>query len=250
MKKAILKHALNQLNKKTSTISFQGINKFPEPVQRYLRLILKEGIEPTFYAEMYHGGEFKTDQKQPWFEIKGHYLYLADKPAFYWKGKIKPLPFLSISARDYYYEGKGQVKVKLNCFIHIDKSSGNEVDQASLLRFPSELPMFPSVFLTSYYLKYEEIDSTSARIFIEDKGIKADGVFTFNEKGEITRFESVRARTTKSGLSFDKWGGYYEEYKKFEDFIIPTYFVGVWYLPEGDFEYVKFRVNSIEFNNP
>ena len=250
MKKAILKNALNQLNKKTSTISFQEINKFPEPVQRYLRLVLTEGIVPTFYAEMHHGGGFKTDQNKPWFEIKGHYHYLVDKPAFYWKGKIKPLPILSISARDYYYEGKGQFKIKLNSFIPIAKSSGNEVNQASLLRFLSELTMFPSVFLTADYLKWEEIDSTAARIFIKDKGIKANGVFTFNEKGEITRFESVRARTTKSGPSFDKWGGYYEEYKKFENFMIPTYFVGVWHLTEGDFEYVKFKVESIEFNNP
>jgi len=110
--------------------------------------------------------------------------------------------------------------------------------------------MFPSVFLTADYLKWEEIDSTSARIFIEDKEIKANGIFSFKEKGEITRFESGRARTSKSGPSFDKWGGYYEEYKKFENFMIPTYFVGVWHLPEGDFEYVKFKVNLIEFNNP
>lgn len=222
MKKAILKHALSQLNKKTSTISFRGINKFPEPVQRYLRLVLTEGIVPTFYAEMHHGGEFKTDQNKPWFEIKGHYHYLVDKPALYWKGKIKPLPILSISAKDYYYEGKGQVKIKLNSLIPIDRSSGSDIDKASLLRFLSELPMFPSVFLTADYLKWEEIDSNSARIFIEDEGIKADGVFTFNERGLITKFESARARITNNRTSIDKWGGYYDDYKKFGNFLIPT----------------------------
>ena len=70
MKKAILKHALNQLNKRTSTISFQGINKFPEPVQRYLRLVLTEGSESTYYCKMHHGGHFRTDSNVPGFLSK------------------------------------------------------------------------------------------------------------------------------------------------------------------------------------
>ncbi|MCG3258467.1 MAG: hypothetical protein H7644_01860 [Candidatus Heimdallarchaeota archaeon] len=135
MKKAILKHALNQLNKKTSTISFQGINKLPEPVQRYLRLVLTKGSESTYYCKMHYGGYFRTDSKRPWFSIKGYYHYLVDKPAFYWRGKIKPLPILSITARDYYYKGKGEVIINLYSLISIDRSSGSDIDKASLLRF-------------------------------------------------------------------------------------------------------------------
>ncbi len=250
MKKEILNDALISSQKEREPTSFEKLDTFPEIVQKYLRLVLKEGIEPIYYARLLHSGEFRTDPKQPWFSIKGFYHYLSEKPAFFWKGKIKPLPILVITARDFYYKGKGEVKIRLNKIIPMGKDTGPDMDKASLLRFISEMPLFPSVFLTANYIRWEEIDSTSARIFIEDEGLKAEGIFTFNEKGEIISFEAERARLTRSESSIDKWGGYYENYQDFGSFRVPTYFVGIWYLPEEDFEYVRFKVESIEFNNP
>ncbi len=250
MKKEILNFALDRKNEQRRLVSFQNLDSFPEPVQRFLQLVLEEETEVIYYSKMIHGGFFKTDPERPWFKIKGHYHYLTDIPAFYWKGIVRPLPILSISARDYYFKGKGEVKIKLNSVMPMGKSIGPEIDQAALLRFLSELAMIPTAFLTADYLTWEEINSTSARVFIEDCGIKADGVFRFNEKGEMISFESKRARAIKKGISFDKWGGYYKDYKKFGDYLVPTKFVGTWYLPDGDFDYIKFKVENMEFNTP
>ena len=250
MKKEILKQALLDSQKKRSLISLENLSKYPEIVHRYLKYVLKEGNESIFYAHLTHGGEFRTSPNQPWFPIKGEYHYLAYEPAFYWKGIIKPLPILAISARDFYFRGRGEMKIRLNGIIPLGKTTGSEMDEASLMRFVSEAPLFPSVFLTADYFSWKEIDSTSVIISIEDKGVSAEGIFTFNEKGEIIKYTSTRARDTKEGPQPTKWTGYFHDYQDFHGFKIPTYFIAEWNLPEEDFQYVRFRVSSLDFNKP
>ena len=248
MKKEILKQAYLDSKREKIQLNLKDIEKFPEPVQRYLQYSIDEGREAVYYAKLHHEGEFRTSPSQPWFPIKGMYHYLAYEPAFYWKGVIKPLPILAISARDFYFRGKGEMKVKINSLIRIIKATGPEMDEASLMRYVSEAPLFPSVFLTADFISWEKIDDSSAKILIEDKGVKAEGIFTFNDKGEVVRYESHRARDTKEGPKLTKWTGYFNEYKDFDGFRVPTYFVAEWNLSEEDFQYVKFKVNSIDFN--
>jgi len=250
MEKDVLTQAICSSSEKRSPLSFENLDNYPEPIQRYFRFALKEGTDPIFYAKLIHGGEFRTAQNQPWFPIKGYYHYLADPPTFFWKGKIKPLPFLSISARDYYYQGKGEVRIRLGGFIPMGKYSGLETNEAALIRFFSEMPIFPSVFLTNNYATWEEIDSHSARVTIEDRGLKVDGVFFINDKGELVRFEAQRARVMKNEVHMDKWTGNFYDFKTFGDVKVPTYFIAEWNLPEGDFQYAKFTVEDLEFNNP
>lgn len=248
MKKFILQQALLDSQKNRITISLDDVSKYPEVIQRYLRFSLEEGREAVYYAHLKHGGEFRTTPEQPWFLIRGEYHYLAYEPAFYWKGIIKPLPILAISARDFYFRGKGEMKIKLNGIIPLGKTTGPEMDEASLMRFVSEAPLFPSVFLSANYITWEEIDSTSAKVIIEHQGVRAEGIFTLNKKGEIIKYSSTRARDTKDGPKPTKWTGYFGDYTDFHGFKIPTFFVAEWNLPDEDFQYVRFLVNSIDFN--
>ncbi|NPD87912.1 MAG: hypothetical protein HGN29_04265 [Asgard group archaeon] len=248
MKNVILQQAALDSQKEKIVLSLRDLSNYPKIVQYYLRNSLEEGREAIYYANLKHGGEFRTSPDQPWFSIKGEYHYLAYEPAFIWRGIIKPLPILAISARDFYFRGKGEMKIRLNGIIPLGKSVGPEMDEASLMRYVSEAPLFPSVFLTAKFISWEEIDSSSVKINIRDRGVKAEGVFTFNNLGEIIKYESTRARDTKEGPKPTKWTGNFSDYKDFDGFRIPTYFIAEWNLPQEDFQYVRFKVNSIEFN--
>lgn len=248
MQKEILTQAAFYLKKERTKINFDNLESLPEPVQRYLKFSLEKDQEVIHYAKLVHGGEFRTGQNQPWFAIEGYYDYLSDEPAFFWKGKIKLLPILVISAKDFYYRGVGEVKIRLNTIIPIGKERGDAINKASLMRFLSEMPLFPTVFLTAPYISWEEIDGNSTRIFIENEGVKAEGIFTFNNKGEIIKFQSVRARTVKKGVSHDKWTGHFSDYKKINNCMIPTRFIAEWNLKEVDFKYVNFKIGKVEYN--
>ena len=128
-------------------------------------------------------------------------------------------------------------------------SKGPECDSASLLRYLSEIPLIPTAFLTLQNLTWKEIDSSSVQITIQDKGLEEKCVFIFNDKGEIIKMEAEqRARGIKGGYSMDRWSGHFSNYKEFNGFKVPTEFVAEWNLPEGDLEYAKFKVDTLEYN--
>ncbi len=128
-------------------------------------------------------------------------------------------------------------------------SKGPECNSASLLRYLSEMPLIPTTFLTLQNLSWKAIDSSSVQITIQDKGLEETCVFTFNEKGEIAKMEAdQRARGVKKGYSMDRWCGHFSNYNEFNGIKVPTEFIAEWNLPEGDFQYAKFKVDTLEYN--
>lgn len=72
--------------------------------------------------------------------IVGEEHFTAQNPAFVWYGKVKPLPFFWINARDRYYQDKGNVLIKLLSIFTIADPNPKEKElyQSSLVHFISE----------------------------------------------------------------------------------------------------------------
>lgn len=222
--------------------SSEQLEGLPAPVQRYFRYSLQENQPYISYARLQHGGQFRTNPDQKWLSINGQEYFTTREPGFVWFGKV-PL----VSATDAYFEGKGNLKVKLLSIIKLVDARGEEIDQGELLRWLAETPWFPTALLPSEKLKWEPIDNNSAKIIFTDKNLAVDGIFYFNEQGQINQFKTKRY---KDESLEENWTGYYRDYKKVEGMQIPFFAEVVWNLESGDFSYAKFKINRIEYNNP
>ena len=98
------------------------------------------------------------------------------------------------------------------------------------MRWFSEAVWFPTALLPSEQLYWEEIDSNSAKATIEDGGLKVSLIFYFNEKGEITKMVGNRFRAVDDSYSEDEWIGYYRDYKKVDNVMIPHEVEVAWNL--------------------
>jgi hypothetical protein len=230
--------------------TYDQLSGLPEPVQRYFRFSLEDGQDYISYARLKHGGTFRQSEGQGWMPIRGEEYFTAHKLGFVWFAKVSPFPLFSITARDQYFEGKGSMLIKLLSLITIGDAKGNEMDQAALMRWFSEAAWFPTALLPSEKLHWEEIDPNSAKGILEDGGLKVSLIFYFNEKGEITRIVGNRFRAVDDTFSEDEWIGYYREYKRVDNMMIPHEVEVAWNLDSGEFNYAKFSVTDIEFNNP
>lgn len=153
-----------------------------------------------------------------------------------------------IDARDKYFRGKGNMLIKPFSTITAADAKGPEMDSSSLFRFLSETAWIPTA-LADDNVKWEAIDSNSARASLEDRGMKVSAVFTFNEKGEITKVvTNEKYREVDGEYRLDQWTGYFSDYREFEGIRIPTRAVAVWNLGNGDFEYAKLQVTDIRYN--
>jgi len=231
------------------TVSFEDLKELPEPVQRYFQYTLKEGQEYIRFVRLKQDGEFRMKGNQPWMPIKAEQYFTTESPAFLWRVKLNMLPLVWIEGRDMYYQGKGNMLIKLLSTLTLADATGNEIDVSSLIRFLAEAVWFPTALLPNDYLEWKEIDSNSARVIIKYKGYTASGVFTFNEKGEIIKFVSNDRYMESDGKYFqEQWSGYYRNYQQFEGIKIPTQGEVEWNLSDRDLPYARLKITEIQYN--
>jgi len=215
------------------------IKDLPLPVQKYFKYSLKENQPYVSYARLQHSGEFKASKN--WVSIKGEEYFTVQKPGFVWFGSV-PL----FSAKDVYINGKGNLKVKFLSLIKIVDAKGRETDQGELLRWLGEALLFPTALLPSENLRWEPIDNNSAKVIFTDKNLTIEGIFFFNEEGQITQFKTKRYKDK----TLENFTGYCGDYRTVDGMKVPFYLEAVWNLESGDLSYAKFKIDRIEYNNP
>jgi len=235
----------------SKTFSFNDLEGLPEPVQRYFKYALKDGQEHIRFVRLKQIGEFRMKENQSWMPIKAEQYFTTEDPAFIWRVKFTMAPFIWIEGRDMYYQGKGNMLIKILSTITVADAAGSEMDISTLIRFLAEAPWFPTALLPSDYLEWKEIDSNSAQAIIKDKGYTASGIFTFNEKGEIIKFVTNDRYMEADGKYFkEQWGGYYKNYREIEGMKIPTEGEVEWNLSDRDLQYAKLKITDIQYNIP
>lgn len=235
----------------SKTFSFNDLEGLPEPVQRYFKYALRDGQEHIKFVRLKQVGEFRMKENQPWMPIKAEQYFTTEDPAFIWRVKFTMAPFIWIEGRDMYYQGRGNMLIKVLSTITVADAAGSEMDISSLIRFLAEAPWFPTVLLPGDYIEWEEIDSNSARVIIKDKGYIASGIFTFNEKGEIIKFVTNDRYMEADGKYFkEQWAGYYRNYQEIEGMKIPMEGEVEWNLSDKDLPYAKLKITDIQYNIP
>ena len=215
------------------------IKDLPIPVQRYFKYSLKEHQPYVSYVRLQHGGEFKASKN--WVSIEGEEYFTVQKPGFVWLGNV---PYFS--AKDVYIDGTGNLKVKLLSLIKIVDAKGRETDQGELLRWLGEALLFPTALLPSENLQWEPIDNNSAKVIFTDKNLTIEGVFCFNEEGQITQFKTKRYKDN----TLENFTGYCSDYRTVDGMKVPFYLEATWNLESGDLSYAKFKIKRIEYNIP
>lgn len=229
--------------------SANQINNLPEPVQRYFKYSLQENQDYISFVKLKHEGMFRQSQGQGWMPITGQEYFTAENPGFVWIGKMKPFPILWIDGKDEFIDGRGNFQIKLLSLFTVADTKGNQSDESELMRWLAETPWFPTDLLPSKYLHWQSINSSSAMAVVEYGKIKASVIFSFNEQGQIVKLNADRYRAINNTYSKDKWVGYYRDYTKVKDMMIPKEIEAVWDLSSGEFSYARFKITDIEYNN-
>ena len=152
----------------SKTFSFNDLEGLPEPVQRYFKHALRDGQEHIKFVRLKQIGEFRMKGNQPWMPIKAEQYFTTEDPGFIWRVKLAMAPFIWIEGRDMYFQGRGNMLIKLLSTITVADAVGSEMDISSLIRFLSEALWLPTVLLPGDYIEWKEIDSNSARVIIKD----------------------------------------------------------------------------------
>lgn len=243
--------ALNQAqeNRTLETISDSSLNNLPFPVQRWLRHSGIVGKEKIQRVQLSQTGSMLTQQGGKWLSARANQYFTVQNPAFVWTVNMEWPPFMSISGRDKFENGKGNMLIKVASVYTIANSTGAETDQGSAIRYLAEMVWFPSAALEKY-IQWEAVDSHSAKAVMRLNNQSVDAIFSFDTTGNVFRVEALRFGEFNGKYSKEKWVVNCSSPKEFSGITIPSKSEVTWKLQSGDFTWFKLEIEDILYNQP
>lgn len=219
----------------------------PPVVQKWLARSGVVGKEIIRTVHLKQTGEMKTKPGGKWIPFTAGQVFTVDKPGFIWHTKINLAPGITMTGRDKYENGRGNMLIKLMSIFTVADAKGPETDQGTMLRYLAETIWFPSAAL-SEYIQWEQTDSLSAKATMTYGSITASGIFRFNAAGDMTGFEAKRYYDRKEGATLEDWFIRSDAWKEMDGIRVPYKSEVTWKLTGGDFTWLTLEVTELAFN--
>ena len=224
----------------------------PEPVRRYLELVIEPGRAPVRSVEIRHEGQFRmSEAADSWRPFVSRQMTTARPPGFDWDARIRMLPGVPVYVRDGYVRGEGGVRAALFGLIPVMSAEGApEIARGQLLRYLAEAMWYPTALLPGQGVTWEATGHRSARATLRDGEVAAQAEFRFGEDGLLKEvFAPDRPRAVGKGFVPAPWAGRMWNYEWRDGLRIPLEAEVEWRLPGGPLPYWRGRITEIRFSS-
>lgn len=244
---------IDYLLSKTNTVENislvqNDLDNLPYSVQNWIKqsgILDKERVR-TVWIKQKAKMKMKPEQEN-WYDATAEQFFTVDNPGFIWTVKMKMSPIIKIKGRDKFVDGKGEMLIRMNSILNIVNEKGPKIDEGTIQRFLGEIVWFPSAAL-SPYIKWEEIDSLSAKATMDYKGTKGSGIFYFNEQGDFIKYSALRYKGNEPDSKRYEWVINVSEYATMDGVRIPVKMTATWKLDEGDWTWLELEITDIKYN--
>ena len=225
----------------------EDISQLPDPVKRWLIYSGVVGNSDIKYVEMQQDIRMRLGEDKPWMNASAKQYITADEPGFIWHVNINMAPLIHISGRDKYMDGRGEMLIKVMSLIKVVDSSGDEMDQGTLLRYLAEICWIPTAALKDYIF-WESIDDHHAKATMTYKDVSAEGIFEFDDEGQVVSFEAERYGEFDGEYRLETWKVDVSNYVNYSGYMLPSQGDITWLLDEGDYHWYSFIVEDVVIN--
>ncbi|NQV41026.1 MAG: hypothetical protein HQ506_01620 [Candidatus Marinimicrobia bacterium] len=227
-------------------IQVSDLEKLPEPVKRFMEYSQVVGTPYIKKATIKQTGLFKMAPDKSWTPFKATQIYNIAEASFEWKVRMKMAPLVIVKGTDALRDGCGSMKIKLFGLIPLVNAKGPEMDQGAMTRYLSEIIWFPQALLDDH-ISWEAGDSLSAKATFTIDKKSVEGVFYFNEIGQITRFECDRYATEGKDMVLRPWVTPVDKYEEMGGLRLGVRGRAIWKFPKNDFTYVDVEITDVVY---
>ena len=217
----------------------------PDIVRSYaLKAGGRQGASPVFHAR--HRATLQTATGARPIDIDADQWTGMLVPGIVWtaRGRMFGLP---VSVFDAFVAGHGELSARILGAFQVAGGSGADYDKGELMRYLSELPVYPDAILNLRGVDWLQIDDSTVSVTARSATGDATVRFYFDPSGDIVRMEADdRPMETKGTTAPTAWHGAYSRYAQFGPYRIPSYGEVGWVLPDGLFVYWRGEVISYE----
>lgn len=140
------------------------------------------------------------------------------------------------------------MRILMNALVPVVNASGPQLDEGTLQRYLGELVWLPSL-ATSPYIRWEPLDSLSARATLSYRGVTGSGDFFFNAEGDFVRFVAQRFQGTGPEARRYPWEITATGYKEFNGIRVPSALQATWKLDEGGWTWLELEIKGLKYNS-
>ena len=223
-------------------ITLKDLDQLPKLLKNHLIHSHVVGTQRVLNLTIKQKGKIKVDRKKDWMEFTATQYFSSSYPGFVWYAKVFP-----IYVRDKFLDNKGEVKVSFLGLKTIAVATGTEVDQGALLRYLGELVWMPSGLLDKR-ITWTERNAHSLNAILTVGDLSVNGVFYFDSKGLINRFEAKRYFESNGKYTLEDWSAILDSYSTFDGILLPNKGRVIWNLKKEDFEYFVFEVTDYKMD--
>ena len=238
-------------------VSFDSLATLPAPVQRYLRLVLREGQLRIRAARMRQSGTFRSregmDPEAGWASFVATQRFSAEPPGFLWDARIRMAPLVSVRVRDAYVGGHASMRGAVAALVPVGNAADDDaLRTGALQRYLAEAVWLPTALLPGGRVTWAPGDERTASATITDGGTTVSLEFEFGSEGEIVAARSPgRKRAVPGkpgGYVVAPWGGRYARYESHGGMRVPTESEVYWVIAGSEQPYYRGRNLEIEYD--
>ena len=230
--------------------SLGELEGLPEPVRRYFRAALADGLRMVTGVTIEQTGTFNQSETFPaWKPFTAAQRVVTHRPGFVWDARIRSWPGMSVRVRDAYVAGEGILQAAvIGLFPVADLHDTGELAKGELMRYLAEAAWYPTALLPSQGVCWTAVDDHSARATLVDGNVTAELLFRFNSAGLI---DSVRAegRGRMKGATVEHlpWEGRFWHYAARSGMHVPLEGEVAWIHPEGAKPYWRGQITRLDY---
>jgi len=230
-------------------VSDTMLRDVPPVVGRWLRHAQVIGKERALTIHLRQSGEMRTAPDGSWMPFTAEQWFRTEEPGFIWRADVAASPWMRLSGRDKFVDASGNMLINVFAFFPVVDSRGEAIDQGAMVRYLAEVGWFPSAAL-SKYIRWEEVDSLTARGTMEYRGKTATGTFRFTPDGDLVSFQAQRFFERKEGATLEDWYVAMDPagVKEFEGILIPTRSTVTWRLKDGNYTWLRLDLSQVHYN--
>ena len=215
--------------------------ELPDIVRDYaVRAGGREGAALVFHAR--HKATLATARGAPPLAIEAEQWTGIAVPGLVWiaRGRMRGIPVVVFDA---FVAGRGELRARLLGAFEVAGGAGADYDKGELMRYLSELPVYPDAILNLAGVIWRQLDDRTVSVTAHSATGEATVRFIFDETGDIVGLEADDRPMAVDGITVaTPWHGKYARYARFGRYRIPTYGEVGWLLPDGLFVYWKGEV--------
>jgi hypothetical protein len=231
-----------------SSVTEDDLSHLPDQVQKYLRFVGAVG-KPRVRNFRAAGTGSMSRANGREMKIRTEQYNFFDDPArlYYITSSLFGIPVDGLHA---YAGDSATMKINVAYFFPVVNAGGENMKMSETVTLFNDMCLFAPATLISNDILWEPVDPRTVWARFTHNGITISAMLYFAESGKLTGFVSDDRYLSADGKTYARyqWSTPVKKYRDFDGRKVPVSCEASWKMPEGDFTYVRFTLDGIEYN--